>query len=349
MRIIAVLLAFVLFLGCLGGEGRTVENKTVENETKNKTPAVQIIVGPQQNQTTPGQYEEEQEQEEQQEENRTTELEYDSIPEAPMGIFFIDSSDEHTHGNSILIKKGDLDVVIDAGPEDKGGIVVDFLNSREVDDIEILVSTNPDPRNYGGLNTVADNFEIEHFWWNGDYLDDFEYYEFVKRMEEEAKEVRFVEKGYSEELSGINFEVLNPYKSSDRFGNVNNDAIVLRVTNGEFTALLTSGIQKGAMQKIVTDQEDKIQNQIFQAPYYGTGEGTRDIGLVLLAVDPEYVIITGSEDDSAENGGSREPFFRLLDQYGIPSSATYDNTSIRITNDGSDMFAVQYVVEEEEE
>ncbi|MFZ5500454.1 MAG: hypothetical protein ACOY58_00885, partial [Candidatus Micrarchaeota archaeon] len=75
---------------------------------------------------------------------------------------------------------------------------------------------------------------------------------------------------------------------------------------------------------------------VMQAPYYGVGVGTSTIGLLLLAVEPEDVIITGSSDESAANGGSRDPFKRLMDQYGIAWYESYRDSGLKVTSDGTD-------------
>jgi beta-lactamase superfamily II metal-dependent hydrolase len=228
-----------------------------------------------------------------------------------------------------------------------GNRVVGALNvqstqafSFTVDDIEVLISTNPDPRNYGGLETILDNFEVEQFWWSGTTLGDQKYIQITNEISDNSKMSVLVEDGFSKELGGINIEVLNP--PVDRFDDVNNDAIALKLTEGNVSTLLLSGIQKGAVQKLANEKKSEIKSDIMMAPYYGTGEGTRDIGLFLLAVDPDYVIVTGSSDDSAENGGSREPFERLMEQYEIEWLNTYENGTLRITTDGSE-YAIQNV------
>lgn len=336
MRILIGLLALLLIFGCV--DDRPPENITPQ-ENVTEPPPVTIIIEEQQNQTT----EDVIIPEEEPEENETVDpevLEFEVQEGQPAGIFFIDVSDNFNHGNAILIKKGTLDILLDAGSKDKGNLVVDFLNSRSVDDIEILISTNPDPRNYGGLETVLDNFDVEHFWWSGGTFGDQKYIQLTNKISNEARMTTLVQDGFSKELGGLTIEVLNPPK--DRFDDVNNDAIVLKITDGNVTTLLLSGIQKGAVQKLANEKKSKIKSDIMMAPYYGTGEGTRDIGLFLLAVDPTDVIVTGSSDDSAENGGSREPFERLMEQYGINWYNTYENGTLRITSDGSE-YAIQNV------
>lgn len=335
MRWLIGLLALLLIFGCLG---ETPPENVTPGDNETAPPPVKIIIGEQKNQTTEDIIGPEPEPEENVTIEDPTQIDIEIEEGQPTGIFFIDVGDPHTHGNSVLIKKGGLDILLDAGPADKGSTVVDFLNSRSVDDIDVLISTNPDPRNYGGLESVIDNFKVEQFWWSGSAFGDQKYISLTDRISGEVKMTSLVEDGFSKEIGGVKLEVINP--PLDRFDDVNNDAIVLKVTEGNVSVLLLSGVQKGALQKLTNEKRLQIKTDVMMAPYYGTGEGTRDIGLFLLASDPDFVVITGSPDDSAENGGSREPFMRLMTQYDIDWAETYVNGSIRVTTDGSE-YAVQ--------
>lgn len=340
MRLILGLVVIMLLFGCLGEEPPGVDENITNETNVTDEPPVTIIVEEQENQTIEegiigGPDEEE---EEPNEGPTTTELEYEYEPEENLGVYFIYVGGPGLNGDAILVKKGDFDMLIDAGPEENAGTVVDFLRSKGVDDIEILLSTNADPRHYGGLELVADNFDVEYFWWSGDYPDDQDYFDIVKRLEAESKLVWKVESGFTTELNGIDFEILNP--PEERFYDVNNDAVVTRMTDRNFSLLLTSGIQKGAQDKLVNEQPEKIKNQVVQAPYYGVGAGTSGIGVFLITADPEAMVISGSADDSPANGGSREPYKRLMEQYGIVWYENYVGGTMRITTDGQS-YAIQ--------
>ncbi len=316
----------LLLFGCLGGNGGEVKNETVEENKTVKPPPIKIITGIQQNQTVTGE-----EMNITKEENETEEKRkviFEDTPEMPLGIYFINVSTDGPHGNAVLIKKGNFDMLVDAGPAEYGNQVVDFLRSREVDDIEVLVSTNADPRNYGGINAVADKYIIESVWWNGDDFYDQDYKAIIERISTDIEEVNVVEAGFAKEFNGIKFEVLNPIKT--RFENINNDAVVLRVEDRTLSILLTSGIQTGAQGELINRQKEKIKTDVIQAPYYGVGSGTSQIGVFLINAEPQEMIITGSSDESPENGGSREPFKRLMDQYGIEYYENYKTGPIRI-------------------
>lgn len=330
MRLIFLLAAMLLVLGCTGGEPPPASNNTTNETVK---PPISIIIEEQKNQTT--------------EKNETEEppppppppvvkeLEYTYDPAALFGIYFIEAAGTGLQGDAILIKKGDCDILVDAGPIEKGDKVVNFLKSRNVDDIEVLISTNADPRHYGGIGAVADNFKVEEFWWSGLDFDDLEYKTAVSRMNASVKTVRIIQDGFSADLNGMNFTVLNP-STENQFDDFNNDAVVTRVTDRNFTMLLTSGIQTGAQGRLINQKAGLIRASIIQAPYYGVGSGTSNIGIFLITAEPEIMIISGSSDESAPNGGSRDPYKRLMEQYGIRWYENYVNGSIRISGDGQE-------------
>ncbi|MFZ5500867.1 MAG: hypothetical protein ACOY58_03005, partial [Candidatus Micrarchaeota archaeon] len=251
VKVIALLLCAALVFGCIGGESPQPEQNQIDGIGVVKPPPVGIVVTPQKNQTVgknestvtppppPAQ------------ENDST-LGYVEDPDALLGVFFIDVGESGPQSDAILIKKGDLDILVDSGSVEKGGKVVDFLRSHEVDDIEVLVSTGADPRRYGGMGAVADSFPIEELWWSGEGSDDLDYMFYIDKASAKAAEVRFVSDGFTAVLNGISFRALNPPASdADRFDDPNNNGIVLRLDDKEFSMLLTSGIQSGGQGRLI--------------------------------------------------------------------------------------------------
>jgi len=331
------LFAALLLTGCLGGgeQPPVQENKT--NQT-NATTVVNIIVQTQTNQTM-GQNITAQPPEENVSVANVTLYEYN--PNQTFAVYFLYVGGPGLHGNAVLIRKGGLSVLVDAGPAENAGKVLDFLRSHEVHRLDVIVSTNADPRNYGGIGAVADAFPVQEFWWTGEAYGDQAYSALAQRMTNATKRVRIVERGFTQDLNGMEFRALNP-PTTQRFEDVNNDAAVFRVSDRNFTLLLTSGIQTGAQGRLLNDEKENIQTQVMQAPYYGVGSGTSNIGIFLITAKPKDMIISGSGDESPANGGSREPFKRLMKQYGIAYYENYVNGTLRISSDGSS-YAIQAV------
>ena len=70
--------------------GSNDENQTTEEQVPDKPPEENVTI------------------------EETTEIQYTYDPNQTMGIYFIDVAGEELHGNSVLIKRGDLDILIDA-------------------------------------------------------------------------------------------------------------------------------------------------------------------------------------------------------------------------------------------
>jgi beta-lactamase superfamily II metal-dependent hydrolase len=64
-------------------------------------------------------------------------------------------------GDSIFIDYGDYDILIDAGDNDYGQTVVNYLKKLNTDDIELVVATHPDSDHIGGLDDVLSTFKVE--------------------------------------------------------------------------------------------------------------------------------------------------------------------------------------------
>jgi beta-lactamase superfamily II metal-dependent hydrolase len=329
----------MLLFGC-GGQtpGSNGTGNTTQINHSNGTAPVTIIIGGQKNQTTQQNYTDKR--------NETPPpakrgINYTEDPNQPLGVYMIYVGDTGLQGEAILIKKGDFDVLVDAGPADKAGKVVDFLKSKGVDDIEILISTTGDPRRYGGITAVAENFKVESYWWPGVSYDRPDYSAIANRLEGTNTQVIVPKRGYNTTYDGINLVVLNP-DSGMLFNDVNNDAMVIRLANGDFTMLLTSDIQTGAQGRLIGQYPDLIKTKVLDAPYYGVGSGTANIGVFLNTAKPDAVVISGSADESAANGGSRDPFRRLMNmsQYKIKYYENYKNGTLRITVNGG-----QYLID----
>jgi len=337
-KIIFLLLCGILLFGCIdGGEKPPVEVPD-ENETDGD---ITVVVEPQQNDTVTG--------------NETpeeppdigvdpgAEIEYTQEPDSVFTIYFIHVGDEGfgVHGDAILIKKGDFDALIDAGPSETAGRVIDFLKSRNIDDLDVLMLTNGDPEHYGGVPLIASEYDIEEFWWAGGVTFADEGYEnAIDAASSKAELTREIEYGYSRTLNGLTFDIINPPHAREE--DVQNDAIVTRLSDRNFSILLTSGIRAGTHGRLANEEADMIKVDVLQAPDHGLGSGTSNIGIFLVTSNPDVAIISGSADDSPEAGGSRDPFKRYLEQYDIELFETYANGTVRITSDGYD-YSIAYL------
>ena len=267
-------------------------------------------------------------------------------PNKTLFIFFINSSNLPTayanytnerQGEAILLKKGDADILIDSGVLEKSTYLVNFLRGKGVDDIELYISTHARPENYGGLSTILDNIEIEQFMWNGDTGGDAEYAALVEKAISKSRKTINSSYLMQIEINGINLEVLNPRDGGNRFSNINNDGIVLKITDRNFSLLTTGDIEYSAQTRLAESSDFNISSTVLQIPNYGLGQGTSRIDFFLRKVSPQAAIITGTYFDP---GNEKYSIIQKLNTSRIPYYSTYNvsrkNLStfvLRITTD----------------
>ena len=344
--VIVFLLAALVLAGCINLGGTTPPATNTTNVTPTVTPPenttpqkndTTIIITPQENQTVEQNYTEPTPPPPQQPEG----LNYTYDPNANFAIYFIYVGDQANklQGDAILIRKGDLEVLVDAGPSQTSGNVVSFLNSRGVDDVDLLISTNADPYHYGGIQSVTSNFGVEEFWWSGKGFNDQTYLSIVNDTSQKVKRTRIVSRGFNATINGIKFTVLNPQEKP--FNDVDNDAIALRIEDRNFSMVLLSGVLYGAQSEMLNHVKDSLKCNVMQAPFYGLGTGTSGIQNFLTSTKPGAVVISGGPDESAVSGGSRDPFRKLLKLYNITYYENYAGGTVRVSSDGKD-YSVGY-------
>ncbi len=265
---------------------------------------------------------------------------YTETPQDKFAIYFINVGMDELQGDAILIKKGDFDMLVDAGNTRSIGTVVNFLKGRGVDDLEVLVSTHADNEHYGGIAAISDEFAIEEFWWGGKLYGDAEYDSIVRLLNDKNVTIKEVRRGDIERFNGIDVMVLNP-SDSNSFGDRDNDAIVLKVTQEQFCLLLTSDILGGGQSELLNDPAISVRCNVMQVPFHGLGRGTTSIGPFLLRVAPRDVIFSGSISDPApDRKGTRYTMYDKLNSSGIKYYENYRSGTVRITSDG-----VTYVID----
>lgn len=333
MAFCAALAFFMVLAGC------TQPNPPTQNGTANATQPrqnitppnlsnVSIIVTPQENLTVGQNYTPPPLPPESQE------IVYTHEPNATFAVYFIYVGDAQSRlqGDAVLIRKGDLAILVDAGPAETAGRVVDFLKERGVDNIGVLVSTNGDPQHFGGIRAVSSAYRVQELWWGGNDFNNATYNSTISDVSAKVKRTRVIGRGFNMTLDGMTISALNPLDR--QFNDVNNDAVVLRLDDRNFSMVLLSGVQFGAENEMLNHEQSLLRCDVMQAPYYGLGSGTSDIGNFLKTLQPHVVVISGGPDESAVSGGSRDPFRRTLKDDGIPYYENYVNGTLRIVSDG---------------
>jgi competence protein ComEC len=197
-------------------------------------------------------------------------------------VHFIDVG----QGDAILIDKGDTDILVDSGPTSTD--VLAYLQGQGVADIDLLVATHPHADHIAGVPDVLAQYEVSEIWVNGDTATSQTYQNFAVAVAAEGATVRQMTRGYTTQMDGLGIAVLNP--TAQRTGDPNEDSVVIRLTCGELSVLLTGDATSNSETSMLADAGLVLDADVLKVGHHGSS--TSSSPAFLAAVTPEDAIIS---------------------------------------------------------
>lgn len=182
-------------------------------------------------------------------------------------------------GLSVVVQTADHTLVYDTGPQYPSGfntgeaVLVPYLRSRDVQDIDAVIISHSDIDHRGGLPGL-----LSHFTPAKILASDPETLPVEKQIEP-------CHHTQSWQWDGVLFDVIHPPKSLHRLSD-NNASCVLRVSNEYRTALLTGDIERETEARL--SALDDIQADVMLVPHHGSA--TSSSGAFIEAVDPDFAV-----------------------------------------------------------
>ena len=231
-------------------------------------------------------------------------------------------------GDSILIKLGDCDILIDAGTSSYGSTVSSYLKAQGVDDIELMINTHPDADHCGGLTKVLGDFVVEQVWISKDTSKTTSAYkDFTSAITKEGLTANQPSKGTVFTYEYLTLTVLYSEKGSDS----NNSSIVVMVEYGNFRFLFTGDAGDEVEKKLISSGAD-LNCDVLKVGHHGSKYSSS--AAFLSAVDAEYgVICVGSNS----YGHPTSETLARLSSAGITVYRTDKNGNVVFSTDGATM------------
>lgn len=243
-------------------------------------------------------------------------------------------------GDSILVEfPGQEKMLIDGGgilfsSFDVGERVVSpFLWRKGIKKIDYLVLTHLHPDHLIGLLSIAQNFQLQEFWHTHGYPQRGHYQKLYDLLPEYVSKIKLYQ-GYSRAIQNVTIEALHPPRSGSRFSAENNNqSLVLRISYGETSFLMTGDIEIEA-EKEILKHNSKIQSLVLKSPHHGSPSSSSEA--FLNAVSPKLILIS-----VGKNNPYGLPHKSTIQKYQNRHAAIYRTDlhgAIEITSDGNSLF-----------
>lgn len=188
-------------------------------------------------------------------------------------------------------------ILIDAGGgmrNDPGKhFVLPYLRNRRIGALDLLVLTHPHADHYGGLNSVAGHIPAGMFLSSGDKEDSDAFRSLLALLHEKKIPLRQVVEGSRVILDrDIYMDVLSPPQKRFRYTgeDENNNSLVLRITYGSFSLLITGDAEREAIARLVKEKKD-IRSTVLQVPHHGSRRAPDDTFFAALGAEAAVISV----------------------------------------------------------
>lgn len=251
-----------------------------------------------------------------------------------VAVHFIDVE----QGDCALIIAGETSILIDGGEVSESGSVIKYLNSLDIDRLDIIVASHPHSDHIGSLSSVLDEFGADKLIMPK-VADDMEpitssYMNMIESAEKCNAKIEYAKVGKTQSFSdGSALEIIAPVKDYEDY---NNYSIVCKFVYKNTAFLFTGDIEKLAEKDIVESGAD-LSADVIKIAHHGSK--TSSLKIFIQAVAPKYAAISvGAPNDYGHPHDETLKILKLLD---IKVYRTDRHGSIVMFSDGNNIEIVK--------
>ena len=212
-------------------------------------------------------------------------------------------------------------------------VVSEFLWQKGYSQIDYLLATHADTDHIQGLTDAAKNFRVQAAFFGRTPAKDRDYAELEAILQKRGIENVTLARGDVFEIGGAKIEVLNPEADeAESAAASNNQSVVIRLTYGAKSFLLTGDIEKETENELLKNSE-LLKSDVVKVAHHGSR--TSSTAAFIEATRANYAII--SVGRHSQFGHPHPEIVERWKAAGASIKKTGERGTISISTDGADL------------
>lgn len=238
-------------------------------------------------------------------------------------VYFIDVG----QADAIYIKDGNSNMMIDAGNNADGQLLVKYLQSLGVQEFKYVVGTHAHEDHIGGMDDIINNFKINNFYMPDAISTSKTFEDVLDALDSKKVTFQTPKIGDKFMLENANFEVLSIGTDTS---DLNDTSLVLKMTYNT-TCVLFMGDASSNVEKNLLDKD--INCQVLKVGHHGSRYSSSDE--FIKKVSPTYGIIMVGKDN--KYGHPTKKTLDILEKYQVNIHRTDKEGTILMHLKGHDI------------
>ncbi|TKX59658.1 MBL fold metallo-hydrolase [Halorubrum sp. SS7] len=236
----------------------------------------------------------------------------------------------------ILGPEGETMLVDTGHYNDDGEYVLEYLRRHDVTRIDHLVTSHNDADHIGGNAAVIEYYETEADGIGGVYdpgiaASTQTYAEYLDAVEEHDVTLYETREGDAISFGAVDVDVLGPPEPYLEGEARNENSIVLKLTHGETSFLLSGDAEDDQEAYLVDTYGAELRSTVLKAGHHGSSSSSS--GPFVDAVAPRAVVVSSAYD--SQYGHPTEEVLRRFADRSLPTYWTATHGNVVLVSDGS--------------
>lgn len=229
--------------------------------------------------------------------------------------------------DSVLIRNGNYNMLIDAGNNEDGEKLVNYFKSLGIEEFTYVFATHPHEDHIGGMDDIINNFKIDNYYMSNKLSTTKTFMDVLDALDGRNLKYTVPNKGDTLKLGNANIKVIYP---GDDKSNINDSSIVLKITYGKNSFLLTGDATSNVERKIYNED---IKSDVLKVAHHGSSYSSTDV--FLDRVKPYYAVISVGKNNIYNHPSNKT--LEKLNKRNIKVYRTDLDGTIVFTSDGENL------------